>query len=153
MEKFVEVLEEKSISTTEDHILSKGNNKHGIYQKILNSEEQNIGCNTVDFFQQIGIYLDMEVSDRFGYVVTTNTNDEVFVRATKEKYYTLLFGYMPDTKLQIVQTADDNTNVEEIEFTKGDLIILTDSIEYTYGSATYKENKIFEVIYMFFNTP
>lgn len=152
MEEFFEVLEGKSVLTIEEYILSEGSNENGIHQRHFKPKEKVIGCNTDNFFNKIGSYLNMDVSDKFGFVVMMNTNDEVFVRASEEQYYTLLFGYKPNTKLQIVQKVNDIAKIDVIEFTKGDLIILNNSVEYTYGSATYTENKIFEVIYMFFNS-
>jgi hypothetical protein len=152
MEKFISFLNEETLLKIEEGVKLKGKKQFGIYQRkfsksqIENTRSYDIEC----FFKSVANFLNTTVSDRHCFVVTTEISEqEEFVNVSDEKYYTLILGYMPNTIIKTEQMVDDHPIAVEIDFNKGDLIILNDSIKCMYRNSTYTANKTFEVLYMF----
>jgi hypothetical protein len=134
------------ISTYEEEIMSGKKINNGIYKKLYNTDIIGDDLNVDSFFKSIANCLNMSVSSRIGFVVTKSANEEVSEDLSREKQFTLIVGYMPNTTVKIIQNDDD---MLEIQFNKGDLIILNHSLKYTFGNPKYTANKVFEVLYLF----
>lgn len=154
MEKFVEFLDDAQLLRIENSIISRGEKKFGILmRKYVESKSKNTTGYVIDcFFNSIACYLNTTFSGRHGILVTTDEDVvEEFISESHAKYYTLFLGYMPNTIIKTVQMVEDKPFIVEIEFNKGDLIIVSDSIQCKFTNSTYTANKIFEVIYMNFD--
>jgi hypothetical protein len=138
-------MDDAKLSETEAEII-RGTYQNGVYQILFKPND------VIDpFYEKIATHLNMTASGRMGFVVTKDTKNEVFEKVVEDdEYYTILVGYMPKTIIKTVEKIDDISIIVDIEFGKGDLLILKNTLQYTYGNQTYTTNKIFEVVYMYF---
>jgi hypothetical protein len=147
MEWTTAIVDDKFLEFITKDTKKDGMYKNGIYQNMYRRRE-----NIDIFYDDIATQLKLFASNTFGFVVTNDTTNEVFERAVEEcKYFTLITGYTPNTIIRTFENKNGVRKIEDIELDKGDLLILNDSLEYTFGSETYTTDKVFEVVYLFFD--